>query len=83
MVSLSRLTLPSEGLAFDPATGDTFMLNDSGAWILKAFQIGHSKSEIISMLREEFQISQEEAARDVTDFHGRLQHLQLVSRGTT
>jgi hypothetical protein len=78
VVALSRLTLPCEGVAFDPTTGDTFMVNDSGTWILKAFQIGHSKSEIIRMLRDEFQISQEDAERDVTDFHGRLQHLHLV-----
>jgi hypothetical protein len=78
MVAVSRLTLPSEGMAFDPTTGDTFRVNDSGTWILKAFQVGRSKSEIIRMLREEFQISQEDAERDVADFHGRLQHLQLI-----
>ena len=31
MRGLSRLTVPSEeGMAFDPTTGDTFMMNDSG-----------------------------------------------------
>jgi hypothetical protein len=78
MASLARLTLPSEGLAFDPSTGDTFMVNDSGKRILKAFQIGRNKGDIIRMLREEFQISQEDAERDVADFHGCLHHLQLV-----
>ncbi len=77
MVALSRLRT-SEGLAFDPATGDTFVVNDSGVKILEAFQSGHGKSEIAEMLRDEFQISQEDADRDVTDFHGRLQHLHLV-----
>jgi hypothetical protein len=78
MVRVSRLTLLSEGVAFDPSTGDTFMVNNSGAYILKAFQVGRTKKEIVRLLREEFEIPREHADRDVTDFHGQLRHLQLV-----
>lgn len=78
MVSLHRLTLPVEGLAFDPSTGDSFMMNNSGARILQALQTGCSQEDIVRMLSEEYHIPAEDAERDVADFRGRLRHLQLV-----
>jgi hypothetical protein len=78
MPALSRLTVPTEGMAFDPSTGDTFVINDSGVRILKAFQSGERRDDIVHMLSEEYQIREEDAERDVDDFQGRLRNLQLV-----
>lgn len=78
MRALSRLTVPTVGMAFDPSTGDTFVINDSGVRILKAFQTGQRRDEIVHMLSEEYQIKEEDAERDVDDFQGRLRNLQLV-----
>jgi hypothetical protein len=36
MPGLSHLGLSREGLAFNPATGDAFLVNESGAAILRA-----------------------------------------------
>ena len=78
MRGLLRLTLPSDGIAFDPTTGDTFVVNDSGSRILKAFQTGSTQEEVIGFLRDEYLVTREDAERDVTDFHGRLRTLGLT-----
>jgi hypothetical protein len=65
-------------MAFDPTTGDTFMVNDSGSRILKALQTGSSEEEVVGMLREEYPVTLEDAERDVTDFRGRLRTLGLT-----
>lgn len=78
MRGLLRLTLPSDGIAFDPTTGDTFVVNDSGSRILKAFQTGSTQEEVVGFLRDEYLMTREDAECDVTDFHGRLRTLGLT-----
>ncbi len=78
MRGVHRLDLPSEGIAFDPTTGDTFMVNDSGSRILRALQTGSSEQEVVSILRQEYPVTREDAERDVSDFHSRLRTLGLA-----
>ena len=78
MRSLSHLSLSPEGLAFNPATGDAFMVNESGATILRAIQSGASLSDIVHMLTDTYSLPVEDAQRDVFDFHDRLRSLGLV-----
>lgn len=75
---LSRLALNDQGFAFDPAAGDAFLLNASGLSIIRGCQTGKAEAELAETLAEEFQISLEVAARDVSDFMTRLKAMQLV-----
>jgi hypothetical protein len=78
MASLSELDLSPEGLAFDPATGDAFMLNDVGLSLLKSLQAGSSEDQAAGMLIEEYQVPRDQAVRDVADFQERLRILHLL-----
>lgn len=78
MAGLLQLDLSPEGLAFDPATGDSFMLNEVGLSLLKSLQAGSNEDEAAVMLVEEYQVPREQALRDVADFQERLRTLHLV-----
>jgi hypothetical protein len=76
--SLANLSLSPEGLAFNPATGDTFMVNETGATILKAIQAGSDLGDIAQVLTNTYALPPETAQRDVFDFHDRLRSFGLV-----
>ena len=78
MHSLPCLSLSPDGLAFSPSTGDTFTVNDSGMLILKSLQTSGDQEEAARRLMETYQISREQAERDVADFHDRLRSLGLL-----
>ncbi|MCY2991064.1 MAG: HPr-rel-A system PqqD family peptide chaperone [Planctomycetota bacterium] len=78
MPSLSRLSVSPEGLAFDPATGDTFLLNPTALLIVKTFQSGGDQAEVVRVLTERYQVAATDAERDVADFRGRLKTLGLL-----
>ena len=78
MPSLSRLSVSPEGLAFDPATGDTFLLNPTALLIVKTFQSGGNQDEVVRVLTHQYQVTPADAERDVADFQGRLKTLGLM-----
>ena len=73
----SCLTLDSEGFAFDPGTGDSFLMNQTGLAILEGFREGKDDGVIASMLSEDYELALSEAERDVADFHSRLKTFGL------
>jgi coenzyme PQQ synthesis protein D (PqqD) len=78
MRSLSGLSLSPEGLAFNPATGDTFMVNESGAAILKAIQGGAGLGDVVRLLTDSFSAPRDVAERDILDFQDRLRSFGLL-----
>ena len=53
---------------FDPATGRSFTVNDTGAAIIKALQQGQSQEAIRRQLAAEFEVSAQPLERDVMEF---------------
>ena len=78
MRDLSQLTIGPQGLAFNPATGHSFVLNPSGVMILKALQTGSDSAEVVRQMSEKYALQWNDAERDVTDFMGRLRTLGLL-----
>ena len=78
MRSLSQLSVGPTGMAFNPTTGHSFVLNPTGAFILKALQAGKEPNEVVRMLTDKYTVRLEDAERDVTDFLGRLRVLGLM-----
>lgn len=78
MSDLARLSLSTEGIAFDPASGDTYVANETGVLILKALQAGQPTHEIVRSLTERYRVSAADAERDVVDFQSRLRVLGLT-----
>ncbi len=75
---LSRLALNDEGFAFDPATGDAYLLNRSGLEVVRAIHGGRAEPEIAQTLADRHGLRVETAARDVGDFLGVLKSLKLI-----
>ncbi|HZZ73209.1 MAG TPA: PqqD family protein [Pirellulales bacterium] len=78
MRSLSQLTVGPQGLAFDPASGHSFVLNPSGTILLQALQGGSDTVGAVRLLSEKYALRKEDAERDVTDFMSCLRTLGLI-----
>jgi PqqD family protein of HPr-rel-A system len=77
MPKLNQLALNEEGFVFDPTTGDSFMLNETGLFILERLREEKSDEEIQDSLVETFEVTVEEAERDMSDFQTRLKAIGL------
>ena len=78
MGKLQRLAINEEGFIFDPETGDSYTTNSTGLFIIKRLREGKSENEIIQELIEAFEIDEEEARKDLTDFTEQLRIMGLV-----
>ncbi|NPA13893.1 MAG: HPr-rel-A system PqqD family peptide chaperone [Aquificae bacterium] len=74
MEKLKRLAINDEGFIFDPETGNSYVVNQTGLFILKLLKEGKSEEEIIKALTEEFEVDEDTARRDFYDF---LEHLRI------
>jgi PqqD family protein of HPr-rel-A system len=78
MSRLNRLAINDEGFIFDPETGNSFTVNGTGLFILKLLKEGKGEEEILSALMEEYDVSEEEARRDLLDFIEQLRVLGIL-----
>jgi PqqD family protein of HPr-rel-A system len=78
MQRLRSLALNPDGFAFDPTTGESFTLNTTGLVVLEGLREGSSALEIVGRLSEEFDVSENDATRDVDDFMDHLRSLRLI-----
>ncbi|WP_022853083.1 PqqD family protein [Thermodesulfatator atlanticus] len=78
MERLSRLAISEEGFIFDPVTGNSFTTNKVGLWILTRLKEGKSPSQILAEMTEHFEVDQETAERDLTDFLEQLKNYKLI-----
>lgn len=77
MSKLAHLAMNDEGFVFDPSTGDSFMLNTTGLFILKKLRDGAPLADIVSAVAQEYAIGFDEAERDANDFCGQLKALSV------
>ena len=68
MGKLERLAINDEGFIFDPETGNSYTVNKTGLFIIKLLKEGKSEEEIVKALSEKFDVSEEDARRDLVDF---------------
>lgn len=74
----SNLAISENGFLFFPSTGDSFTLNEIGSSIVGLLKSDKSKSEIIDVIVEEYDIDQHSAERDITDFITQLVNFNLA-----
>lgn len=74
---LKHLAINEEGFIFDPVTGESFTVNETGIAGLKGLKQGKSVEEIAALLTEEFEVTPEEAEYDLNDFIDQLQTYNL------
>jgi len=75
MQRLRSLALNPDGFAFDPTTGESFTVNPTGLVLLEGLREGDQPQELVARLVNAFDVSTEDASRDVDDF---LEHLRAV-----
>jgi len=72
---LSDLMLNDRGFVFDPASGETFQLNPTGLRIVRLLQSGLSHDAALAQMISEFEVDENTAQRDFSDFLENAVHL--------
>ena len=81
MNRFAQLALSEEGFIFDPMSGQSYQVNPTGMFIFKELRADRCVSEIVLLLTDAFDVSAEEASRDVVDFIERLKRYGIVRVG--
>jgi len=78
MSKLSGLAISNDNFAFDPSTGQSFSLNKSGKVIIDLAVEKKTESEIIQIISKEYDITEDEAFLEVSDFFNKLRVFNLL-----
>lgn len=70
--TLKRLALSDSGFIFDPVTGRSYTVNESGLAILRHLQTTGDLNSVINSLSHEFDVESAVAEREVIEFAGLL-----------
>jgi hypothetical protein len=68
------------GFVFNPGTGDSFSVNQTGAEILALLKQDKSPKEIIQMLSSKFEAETIQIERDFDDFISQLYTFNLIEK---
>jgi hypothetical protein len=72
LLATKRLALSESGFVFDPVSGQSFSVNETGLVILRLAQHETDIEQLEQQLLEQFDASSVEIKRDVQDFTHRL-----------
>ncbi len=75
---MKDLAISKNGFVFNPSTGESFRTNEVGRLILEMLQEGRSNEEIVERILEEYDVSKEEAERDLLEFLNMLKFYNLM-----
>jgi PqqD family protein of HPr-rel-A system len=76
---LRDLAVSDGGFVFDPVTGQTFTVNDTGLFALRALKDAQRVDDIAASLASVFEVDgSEDIARDLDGFVSRLREQGLV-----
>jgi PqqD family protein of HPr-rel-A system len=74
---LDKLLLNDRGIAFDPASGETYRLVGPAFQLVKLLQKGADDDELLRFLLDEYDVDESTARRDLDVFLGNLEQLKL------
>lgn len=69
---VQRLAVSDSGFVFDPVSGNSFTVNESGLRIIQLVKDGKNLGEAVSALSNEYHGSATDIERDVLEFVGLL-----------
>ena len=78
--TLDNLLLNDRGIAFDPATGETYRLVGPAVQLVRLLQKGADDEALLQYLLNEYNVDESTARRDLDVFLGTLEEMKL--RGT-
>ena len=68
------------GFVFNPGTGDSFSVNQTGAEIISLFKDNRSPEEVIQIISSKFDVEQIQIEKDLDDFVSQLYIFNLLER---
>ncbi len=74
-----NLAINQNGFAFDPDTGESFTVNETGKFVIEALSKGMDEKDIAEALVKEYDVQEDEALNDILDFKERLGLYGLLS----
>lgn len=77
---LRDLALSETGFVFDPYSGATFSLNETGVVVMRALRSGRSREEVLAAMRDAFEVGSADLEHDLDEFVALLRREGLVSR---
>ena len=80
---LKDLAISESGFLFDPYSGATFTLNNTGKFILQLLMDGKVIEEIESALRKKFEVGDEDLRNDIYEFVNLLKENHFLPNGFT
>ncbi len=80
---LKDLAISESGFLFDPYSGATFTLNNTGKLILQLLTEGKRIEEIESALKERFEVGGEDVQSDIYEFLSLLKENHLLPESFT
>ena len=74
---LENLLLNDRGIAFDPASGETYRLVGPAVQLVRLLQKGADDAALLQHLLEEYDVDESTARRDLDVFLGTLEQMKL------
>jgi len=74
-----NIAISDTGFVFDPSTGDSYTLNETGLEIVQLLKSGKTNDEIVDSITQLYDIDRHSFERYFLDFLGMLKYMQLVT----
>ncbi len=78
MVLKKNIAVSDSGFLFNPTTGDSYSLNETGVAFLKLMQAGKTDDEIIASVSADYNIDNVTIEKDLSDFKSNLVRYKLT-----
>lgn len=75
---LSQLAISASGFVFDPRSGATFTVNDTGRTIIEGLRDGSGLDDIVSALKDAFATDRADLRRDTLEYVRQLRDQGLL-----
>ena len=73
-----NIAISETGFIFNPLTGDSFSVNETGLFVLQKLKEEENEETILKAFQEEFELDRNTAEIDLNDFLSMLKSYQLT-----
>lgn len=74
-----NIAISENGFIFNPLTGDSFSVNETGVFILQKLKEEETIEAILQSLMDEYELDAHTAEKDLNDFLTMLKSYQLIT----
>jgi hypothetical protein len=74
-----NIAISETGFIFNPLTGDSFSVNETGLFILRMLKEEENEETLLKAFQEEFELDRNSAEIDLNDFLSMLKSYQLTA----